>query len=1037
MSMHTVPLVGSYDGRLVSLSVLIAACASFVALDLAGRTAAARGGARWWWLTAGAAAMGLGIWSMHYLGMLAFTLPVPVLYDLPTVMLSLLAAVVASGVALFVVSRRSLDAAGAVGGSLLMGSAIAAMHYAGMDAMRLPAMCQWNAALVSLSVVIAVVVSLVALWLAFHFRFEAKALAPLKLVSAAVMGLAVASMHYTGMAAVSFVSSPSAGDLSHAVSISSLGVAGIVVVTFMVLALASVTSLVDRRFSAQARELRSSEERYRMLFENNLAGLYRSTLDGRLLECNEAFSRIFGYDSREECLRQETTSLYLSPEARTSFVASLREVHRLLGFETRLVRRDGSAVWALENAILLDGDDGEDGVIEGTLIDITARKQAEEAVRQAMQAAESANRAKSDFLANMSHEIRTPMNGIIGMTDLALETELTAEQREYLELVRSSADSLLSLINDILDFSKVEAGKLELDPIAFDLRYSLDETMRWLAPSAHQKGLELALRVAADVPTALYGDPARLRQVIVNLVGNAVKFTAAGEVALQVELAARDEQQASLAFAVTDTGIGISKEKQASIFDSFTQADASTTRRFGGTGLGLTIASQLVALMGGKLSVESEPGAGSTFRFSLPFELRQAPVGSDRPRHVEELRGLTALVVDDNATNRRILNEMMAQWEMRPTVVEGGEAALRSLALASERGTPFDVVLLDFQMPDMDGFEVAQEIRRLPGIQATTIMMLSSVGQRGDAQRCRELGLAAYLTKPVRQSVLLDALLAVLANAARPASAPPAQLVTRHSLRETPRARRVLLAEDNLVNQRLVTRILEQNGHSTVVAANGREALAAIARERFDIVLMDVQMPEMDGFAATAEIRRAEAGTARHLPIVALTAHALKGDREACLGAGMDAYLAKPLRAPELLAVLERLTGGAPQRPARPAAVEPALDPEEVLARFDGDRALLGELVGLLRTETPRLLSDMRRGVESDDAMAAAQAAHTLRGAVSNFGACRLGQMALELETTAREGRLAAGGLVRLADLEREVERFERHLCELAAGAPS
>jgi CheY-like chemotaxis protein len=387
-------------------------------------------------------------------------------------------------------------------------------------------------------------------------------------------------------------------------------------------------------------------------------------------------------------------------------------------------------------------------------------------------------------------------------------------------------------------------------------------------------------------------------------------------------------------------------------------------------------------------------------------------------------------VIDDNSTNRRVLGEMLTRWEMRPTAVDSGAAALAAMAQAAARGTPFDVVLLDLHMPDMDGFAVAQEIRGLPGVQATTIMMLSSVGQRGNAQRCRELGVAAYLTKPVRQAVLLDALFAVLADAARPtAAAPP--LVTCQSLRAAARGWRVLLAEDNLVNQRLVTRILEQNGHRAVVAGNGSEALAALTREPFDLVLMDVQMPVMDGFAATAEIRRREAGTAYHLPIVALTAHALKGDREACLAAGMDGYLAKPLRAADLLDVLARLPGGGAERVARPAAAAAAADGAEVLARFDGDRVLLGELVGLLRSETPRLLSDLRRGLESDDASTVVQAAHALRGAVSNFGPSPVDPLALDLEITARAGQLAQRDPARLGGLEREVEHFERRLMAL------
>jgi two-component system sensor histidine kinase/response regulator len=1026
-------LAGSYDGRLVALSVLIAACASYVALDLGSRIAAARGRSRFVWLLGGGAAMGLGIWSMHYIGMLAFSLPVPVLYDLPTVLLSLLAAIFASGIALFVVSRRSLDVLGAVGGSIAMGIAIAAMHYVGMEAVRLPAMCHWNVGLVALSVVIAIVVSLVALWLVFRFRSNARPFAPLKLASAALMGVAVAAMHYTGMAACTFSPEGLSGDLSHAVSISALGVTGITAVTFMVLALALVTSMLDRRFSAQSRELQSSEERYRLLFERSLAGLYRSTRDGRLLECNAAFARMFGYRSSEECLRRQAADLYADPAARDLFVGELGRQRQLADFESCLKRQDGRPVWVLENAFLLDGKAGEPEVIEGTLIDITERKMSEEVVTKAREAAEATNRAKSEFLANMSHEIRTPMNGIIGMTELALGTDLTAEQREYLDMVRVSADALLKLINDILDLSKIEAGKLELDPIDFDLRYALDETVRFLAPSAHQKGLEMTLHVASDVPSALHGDPSRLRQVIVNLIGNAVKFTETGEVVVQVNMESREEQRVVLHFSVADTGIGIPREKQETIFASFTQADASVTRRFGGTGLGLTIASQLIAFMGGRISVESRPGMGSTFHFTLPFTARPAPAAAAPPRSMADLRGIAVLVVDDSATNRRLLEEVLAQWEMRPTSVDSGEAALHALERAWTCGEPYQIVLLDFQMPAMDGFEVARRIKARPDLAVTTIMMVSSVGHRGDALRCREAGVASYLTKPVRQAVLLDALLAVLANTGQPVSAPA--LVTRHSLREMGRPRHILLAEDNPVNQKLVVRILEKHGLSVVVARNGREALAAIERERFDIVLMDVQMPEMGGFEACMEIRRRESAMGGHLPVVALTAHALKGDREACLSAGMDDYLAKPLRAPELLAVIARLTAGAAAPPAPEAALAvaagPVFDPAAALSQVDGDRALLAELVDLLRAESPRMLANLRRSLQANDPTAVERAAHELRGSVSNFGAHPVSQVALDLEVMGRGGALA-GGAARLADLEREVAHLERALVQLA-----
>jgi PAS domain S-box-containing protein len=656
----------------------------------------------------------------------------------------------------------------------------------------------------------------------------------------------------------------------------------------------------ERRRAQQA--LLSSEQRYRLLFQRNMAGVFRTALDGRFIDCNPSLAQLLGYSSPTEVLQHCAQEFIYEAGGHEALLSQLQQRKALTSYELCLRRKDGSRAWVLANFSLVEGNDVANPEIEGTLIDITERKRAEEEWRQAKEAAEDANRAKSEFLANVSHEIRTPLNGVVGMTELALETPLSPEQREYLDAIKSSADSLLAVINDILDFSKIEARKLELDSVEFRLPDTLAETLRPVAMRAQRQGLELCLEISPNVPDLLRGDPGRLRQILLNLLGNATKFTEHGEIVLTVEKQSEHPENVCLLFSVRDTGIGIPPEKQRVIFEPFAQADGSTTRKFNGTGLGLSICSRLVKMMGGKLWLESAPSKGSTFHFTACFH-PVAPRGDEAPP--PDLDNRRVLVVDDNPTCLRILGSMLRQWNAQPVLCASGREALSALDQANQQGRPFGVLLLDAPLPEPDGFAFAERIKNDAELAKATVRLLSSSSQRADITPCPGAGAVVCLKKPVLGQELLGAI-------RRASLAPLERLVETAELdvglqATAGRKLRILLVEDDAVNRTVVTRLAERRGHRVVAAHNGKEALAAVQdplEGKFDLVFMDVQMPDMDGFETTGAIRAHERPAGARLPIIALTAYATKNDRERCLAAGMDRYLSKPVEIRELRELL-------------------------------------------------------------------------------------------------------------------------------------
>ena len=747
--------------------------------------------------------------------------------------------------------------------------------------------------------------------------------------------------------------------------------------------------------------------------------------DGSINLFNTGAERMLGYQA-DEMLGKTPEVIHLRSEVEArGEVLSNRYGQPIQGFdvfveparrgdhderEWTYVRKDGTHIRVMLSVTSKRDQNGNINGFLGIATDITARHLAEAELLKAKEAAEAANRAKSDFLANMSHEIRTPLNAIIGMTELVRDTELNITQREYLGMVQESGESLLGVINDILDFSKIEAGKLSLESVSFNLRELLGDTMKSLALRAHRKRLELACHVATVIPAGVDGDPHRLRQIVVNLVGNAIKFTEQGEVVLDVDVESSTDDELLLHFRVTDTGIGISADQLHTIFEAFEQADTSTTRRYGGTGLGLAITSRLVELMHGRIWVESELGVGSTFHFLAQFAAASCDDDTiESTIYPPALAGLRVLIVDDNATNRRILLEILANWKMQPVAVESVAEAMTELRRMADSGDPYSMVLTDANMPDVDGFNLARQIHDNPVLCRSMVMMLTSGDRPEDIKQCQALGVAVYLIKPIKQSELLDAILVAIGG----------QSALTGSLEKTPGSARisakpksVLLAEDSLINQKLAIGLLEKWGHQITVANNGHEAVRLSGEADFDLVLMDVQMPELDGLDATRAIRLREERTGKHLPILAMTAHAMKGDRELCLEAGMDDYLMKPIRAEQLFQALERTgTATAPTTPLDHPGPDGSpghdrVDWNQAHQAVNHDKELLRHVVEAFLEECPQLIETMRDSLGVRDLKRFQRAAHTLKSGLRMFGISPLATDVEKLEMTAKSGQL-------------------------------
>jgi PAS domain S-box-containing protein len=794
-----------------------------------------------------------------------------------------------------------------------------------------------------------------------------------------------------------------------------------------------LNDITDRMRAEEA--LRESEKRYRELADSLPQTVFEMNIRGDLTFANRVAFDTFGY-SHEDFNQGLNILQMVRPDerdrAREHFQRALNGDKS--GFEYTAQTRKGRIFPILvhTNPILRDG---QPVGLRGIVVDITERKRTEVELQEAKEAAEAANLAKSQFLANMSHEIRTPMNGILGMTSLLLGTPLNPEQLEYAETVRGSADSLLKIINDILDYSKIEAGKLDFETLDFDLRTMVEDTIDMVKIRAHEKGLSLACLIQHDVPSLLVGDPGRLRQVLINLMNNAVKFTENGEVVIRVSLEEEIDSRVTLRFTVSDTGIGIPQDRMDRLFRSFSQVDSSTTRKYGGTGLGLAISKNIVEKMGGRIGVRSEEGRGSTFWFTVGFAKQSA--GRKRGMEVfEDIRGRRILIVDDHPTNRLVLGEELRLWGCRYDEAAGGQEALDKLREAVQGKDPFSVAIIDMEMPVMDGAALGRRIKEDPDLGQTILVLLTSQGRRGDARRMEQIGFAAYLTKPVKSAQLHDCLALALGTKSPVPGTRTLPILTRHSVAEAKKQKiRILLAEDNQTNQKVALRILEKIGYRADAVANGQEVLAALARVPYDIILMDVQMPEMDGLETTAAIRRKEKETDGHIPIIAMTAHAMKGDRERCLEAGMNDYISKPVQPQALVETIGRWLGERSAVEAKASSAgarddKEVFDQRELMDRLGGDEEIFREIVVTFLEDAPLQVEKLKQALREGDAAWVERQAHSLKGSAMNMAGKALQTVALEMEVAGKEGNLQrAGSLVE--KLDQEFERLKKSLVSL------